>query len=312
MKTITDLNELLIEEETAVALGNFDGLHVGHKVILEDAVNSAAENDCKSLCFTFSNHPFNFIMNRDVEDEDALKYILTEEEKIKHIEEMGFDYLVNVPFDEKMMKMSAEDFFNDILLASLNASIISVGFNYTYGARAVGTAETLYREGENTGIEVHVHDAVKLYHEVVSSTLIRETIAEADMEMVSALLGRDYYISGEVVRGNSVGRSEGFPTINTKVPGEQIIPPKGVYFGNTIINGESHRCIINLGNKPTFGQNDLGIEAHLFDFDRDVYGETACVCLKHFIRHEKKFDSVDSLYKQILMDCELAKNFEKA
>ena len=312
MKTITDLNKLLIEEETAVALGNFDGLHIGHRVILEDAVNSAKENGCKSLCFTFSNHPFNFIMNRDVDDEAALKYILTEDEKVKMIEEMGFDYLVNVPFDERMMKMNAESFFNDVLLASLNASIISVGFNYTYGARAVGTAETLYREGENTGIEVHVHDAVKLYHEVVSSTLIREKITEGDMELVSELLGRDYSIYGEVIHGNKVGSNEGFPTINIKVPLEQIIPPKGVYYGYTIIDGESHKCIINLGNKPTFGQNDLGLEAHLFDFDQDVYGEKVCISLRHFIRAEKKFDSVDALYKQILMDCEEAKNYEKA
>ena len=140
------LDELNIAEKTSVALGNFDGLHVGHRVIMEDAIRSAKDKGMLSLCFTFSNHPFNFILRRSDDDPDAVKLICTEEEKTELVRDMGFDILVNVPFDENIMKMRAHAFFEDIIIGKLNAGCVSVGFNYTYGARAEGKPAMLADE----------------------------------------------------------------------------------------------------------------------------------------------------------------------
>ena len=177
MEIYNSLEQLNFDSKTSVALGNFDGLHVGHRVIMEDAIRSAAENGLKSLCFTFSNHPFNFILQRSDDDPDAVKLICTEEEKIELVRNMGFDILVNAPFDETIMKMRSHDFFHDIIIGRLNAGCVSVGFNYTYGARAEGKPADLIRECSTAGIKLNIHDAVTVGGRVVSSTLIREMIS---------------------------------------------------------------------------------------------------------------------------------------
>ena len=201
MQIYNSLDKLNISDKTSVALGNFDGLHIGHRKIMEDAISSANADGLKSLCFTFSNHPFNFIMQRSDDDPDALKLICSEVEKVKLIEDMGFDILVNVPFDEHIMTMSAEDFFSDIIAGTLNAGCISVGFNYSYGARAGGNANTLKKECERSGIDVNIHEAVRFENKVVSSTLIREMIKIGNMELTAAYLGRAYSFKGKVSHG---------------------------------------------------------------------------------------------------------------
>lgn len=302
MEIINTLENLILKDETVVALGNFDGIHAGHKVILQDAVDVAKERGLKSLCFTFSNHPFNFIMHRKETDSDALKLLCRESEKIQMIEKMGFDYLVNVPFDEDMMKMPAAEFFNRVLLASLNAAVISVGFNYTYGARAEGKADTLYREGEDSGIEVRVHDAVKIFHNVVSSTLIRDTIAAGEIETASMYLDREYSITDTVTHGKKIGTMLGIPTINFNAPTDILLPPNGVYASRTIIDGVEYKSITNIGIRPTVGGKDKTIETHIKDYDGDAYGKTVTVVFEKYIRPEKKFNTLEELREQVEID----------
>lgn len=308
MIIINSLENLNIKDKTALALGNFDGIHAGHKVIMKDAIESAKELGLKSVCFTFSNHPFNFIMGRSEKDADGIKLICQEEYKIKMIEKMGFDYLVNVPFDENMMTMSSRDFFNDVIVNSLNASLISVGFNYSYGARAEGKADTLYKSGCDVGITVHVHDAVKVFHTVVSSTLIRETLEQGNMELAAMYLDREYSFKGTVEGGKKIGRANGFPTINIPAPEGILLPPNGVYFSRIIIDGVEYKSISNIGKKPTFGDNNCVIETHVFDYDGNAYDKKVVVILEHFHREEKKFDNKEDLYKQIDLDCKEAKS----
>lgn len=304
MHIFTSLENINISDKTAVALGNFDGIHIGHKVILDDAIASSKSRGLKSLCYTFSNHPFNYIMGRDDCDPDALKLICSEKDKISILESMGFDYLVNVPFDEITMKMRANTFFNDVIIGSLNAQLIAVGFNYSYGVRAEGKAVDLVREGRNNGIEVHVHDAVKLHDTVVSSTLIRETIAVGNMDLAGEYLGRPYSFSGIVEHGKAVGKNLGFPTINIVPDCNRAMPPYGVYSGVSIIDGSRYRSIINIGLQPTFAGSTIKIESHLFDYAADAYGKTAIIELDKFIRPEMKFGNADDLRHQIEKDCE--------
>ena len=304
MQIFTSIEDIRIEGKTAVALGNFDGIHIGHTEILKYALESAKSKGLKSLCYTFSNHPFNFIMHREATDPEAIKLICSEEDKIAMLEEMGFDYLVNVPFDEVTMKMHAHEFFEGILVDKLKAAVVSVGFNYTYGTRAEGKAADLIKDGAKNGIEVHVHDAVMCGDEVVSSTLIRETIAAGEMAKAEELLGRSYSFSGVVEHGKSVGRQKGFPTVNIIPAPDRALPPKGVYAAITSIEGIDYKSIVNIGNQPTFDGTTTKIESHLFDYRGDAYDKNIIVKLKKFIRPEMKFASSDELYIQIKKDCE--------
>ena len=307
MQIFTTLSDIRIEDRTSVALGNFDGIHIGHAEILKQAILTAKEQGLKSLCYTFSNHPFNFIMNRGESDPAALKLIMSEEDKIAMLENYGFDYLVNVPFDETTMKMSADSFFNDIVVDKLNAQAVSVGFNYTYGARAMGNAATLTEECNKVGISVSIHDAVTLDNRVVSSTLIREEIAKGNMENVSCMLGSDYSFTGIAVHGKNIGSENGVPTINLDIPVNRAVPPYGVYAATVTIDDKSYSSVVNIGKQPTFGNNELKLEAHLLDYSDNAYGKSVRVCLKKFIRPERKFDTKEALYAQIKKDCEAVK-----
>jgi riboflavin kinase/FMN adenylyltransferase len=319
MQIYSSFEQLNIEEKTSVALGNFDGLHVGHREIMLDAIRSAQKNGLRSLCFTFSNHPFNFILQRPDDDPDAVKLICTEEEKTGLVRDMGFDILVNVPFDETVMKMRAHAFFEDIILGKLNAGCVSVGFNYTYGARAEGKPDDLVRECREAGVEVNIHEPVTIGGRVVSSTLIREMISTGNMERTAMYLGRPYSFSGTIAHGRHIGTSNGFPTINIPAPARQMLPPNGVYFSRTVIDGLEYKSISNIGVNPTVSQTDeqtelrtrpdKNIETHIFDFDRDIYGKDVSVYFDHFSRGERKFRSREELFEQISRDCDQARAY---
>ena len=313
MEIINSLDQLNLTYKTSVALGNFDGIHVGHREIFRAALDAAAEKDLKSLCFTFSNHPFNFILRREDSDPDAVKLICTEDEKKALIEDMGFDILVNVPFDEHIMKMQAHDFFSDIVRDKLNAGYVSVGFNYTYGARATGRPDTIRSECEAAGIGVSIHDAVIVDGDVVSSTLIREMIATGNMEMTAKLLGRPYSFTGMVKHGKRLGSRMGIPTINIPAPDRQMLPPNGVYFSRILIDGVTYISVSNIGVNPTVNNDSRRktIETNIFDFDDDAYGKEVTVFFDHFSRGERKFRNQEELFAQIARDCENARNYRK-
>ena len=312
MEIYTSLQQINLTERTAVALGNFDGLHIGHRAIMQDAIDAAKERGLKSLCFTFSNHPFNFILQRSDDDPDAVKLICTEYEKIDLVRGMGFDILVNIPFDETIMKMRANDFFEGIIKGRLNAGFISVGFNYTYGARAEGKPEMLIRQCMQNDIGISVHDPVTADGIVVSSTLIREMISTGNMEKTAMYLGRPYMFSGTVSHGKHIGSKNGFPTINIPAPSRQMLPPNGVYFSRIEIGGKVYNSISNIGVNPTVSAgNAKTIETYIFDFDDVVYGSNVAVYFDHFSRGERKFRTREDLFAQISHNCERAREYHQ-
>ena len=226
---------------------------------------------------------------------------------------MGFDILVNVPFDEFIMTMQAHDFFECIVRNKLNAGYVSVGFNYTYGARAMGRPDTLRSECEAAGIGLSVHDAVVVDGEVVSSTLIREMISTGNMEMTAKLLGRPYSFTGTVRHGKRLGSRMGIPTINIPAPDRQMLPPNGVYFSRILIDGAEYNSVSNIGLNPTVNDDirRKTIETNIFDFDDDAYGKEVTVFFDHFSRGERKFRDKEELFAQISRDCENALNYRK-
>jgi len=314
MQIYNSLEQLNITERTSVALGNFDGIHVGHREIMLNALETARDKGLRSLCFTFSNHPFNFILRRDDSDPDAVKLICTEEEKIGLIESMGFDILVNVPFDENIMKMRAHEFFEGIVCGKLNAGHVSVGFNYTYGARAEGKPGMLKEECEKAGISISVHDAVTVEGHVVSSTLIREMISTGNMELTARFLGRPYSFTGTVSHGKRLGSKMGIPTINIPAPDRQMLPPNGVYFSRIEIAGKTYDSVSNLGINPTVsdGGTVKKIETNVFGYESPeggAYGEDVTVYFDHYSRGERKFRDRQELFEQIARDCANAKEY---
>lgn len=312
MIMISSLEDLDIREKTSVALGNFDGLHVGHRVVMEDAVRTAKEKGYRSLCFTFSNHPFNYILQRSDDDPDAVKLICTEDEKEQLVRDMGFDILVNVPFDETIMTMRAHAFFEDIVAARLNAAYVSVGFNYTYGARAEGKPPMLMQQCGEAGIGVTIHDEVSMDGRTVSSTLIREMIATGNMELTARYLGRPYSFEGIVAHGKKLGTKMGIPTVNIPAPARQMLPPSGVYFSRIEIGGRVFDSVSNIGVNPTVSENaGKRIETYIFDFDDDVYGSDVTVFFDHFSRGERKFRDKDELFAQIARDCDEARRYHE-
>lgn len=304
MKVFNSLEEISGIEATAVALGNFDGIHRGHQALIEEAVRSAGERGLRSAVFTFSNHPRNVLAGRCV-----VKNLIYADEKIRLLEQAGIDYMFSVDFNDYIMCRTPEEFVDDILIRRFNMKTAVCGFNFTYGFKAAGTPERLKEYTAGRGIDVRVIDPVTVDGEVVSSTRIRELIAEGDMERVSRLMGRDYMIRGEIVRGNQIGKTVlGFPTCNIVLDEHMVSPKRGAYVTRSLIEGTEYPSMTNVGRKPTIGEYQTNVETHIFDFDQDVYGKQLEVSFLRMIRPEAKFSGLDALKDQLGKDCAFARS----
>lgn len=298
MKIYNSLEVIKDIEPTVVALGNFDGVHRGHQEIISRTVKEAASAGLKSGVFTFSNHTSSVLKNVP-----PVKNILYPDQKISILEEMGVDYMFNIPFTEEILRMNPEEFIDRILVDKFNIREAYCGFNYTFGYKASGTAEVLMHEGLKRGFGIHVQEPYVIDGIVVSSTYIRQLIEEGRMEECTKFMGRMYAIDGEIVMGNKLGRTFGFPTCNTIVDETMITPPNGVYITTCTIDGVKRPSVTNVGVKPTIGKYEKNIETHIFDFNEDVYGKRIRVDFIKHTRPEKKFDGLDDLKKQIQSDC---------
>ena len=300
MVIFRNLAEIQDIEKTAVALGNFDGIHKGHQVLIKKAVKTAEEKGIKSAVFTFSNHPRNVIAGNSV-----VRNIIYEDEKIEILEEMGVDYLFSISFEE-IMKLSPQDFVDKVLIERFRIDTAVCGFNFTYGYKAAGTADML--RGMAAGrFDVAVVDPVKVNGQVVSSTLIREKIMNGDVEAVPELLGRNFTIRGTVIHGNEIGRSIGFPTCNIVIDESMAALPNGVYMTYCYVEGVKYCSITNVGNKPTIGEYGKNIETNIFNFNEDIYDKKIKVEFLKKIRDEQKFDDLEALKKQIHDDSVLVR-----
>lgn len=306
MKHFESLEEIRNIDETVVALGNFDGVHRGHQEIIGRTVRSAEAAGLKSAVFTFSNHTSTVLGIGE-----PVKNILYAEEKIRIIEDMGIDYLVSIPFTKEILSMSPEDFVQKILVDALRIREAYCGFNYSFGYKAQGTPEVLMREGMKHGFGIHVQEPFKIDDIVVSSTYIRQLIAEGRMEECTKFMGRMYATGGEVVVGNRLGRTIGFPTSNLIIDETMVTPPNGVYITYCSYNGVRYPSITNVGNKPTIGEYNKNIETHIFNFDQELYGKKIRVEFVKKTRPEFKFDDLEALKNQIRSDCIAAKAYHR-
>lgn len=286
-----------------VALGCFDGVHKGHARVLGIARKKADELGLPLCVFAFSEPPRNFFSPVSV------PLLTLREEKLELFESLGVDVAVCVPFDESILSMCAEDFVNNILIGNMKAAHIVCGYNYTFGKNAAGNPELIKDICVKKSIGVTVTPDFTVNGCSVSSSLVRNVIADGDMETAALLLGRPYSICDTVVNGQHLARKLGFPTVNIIPKQGKLTPKNGVYVTRISFDSGTKYGITNIGMRPTVDTHIMCAETHIFDFDGDLYGKKITVEFMRFLREETKFPSVEQLAKQVETDIETAKEF---
>lgn len=305
MKIYRNLEDVNNIEPTVVALGNFDGVHKGHQELIRRTILTAEAAGLKSAVFTFSTHP------RSVMGVEAVKSITYADEKAKIIEELGIDYLFDIPFTDDVRTLSPEKYITELIIGKFNMREVYCGFNHRFGFKAAGTPEVLMKLGIEHGFGVHVLEPYIIDGNLVSSTFIRGLIESGDVNLVTKYMGRSYAVEGEVVVGNRLGKKIGFPTSNLNLDENMVSPPNGVYMTQCFYDGVCYPSITNVGNKPTIGTYGRNVETHIFNFDEELYGKVIRVEFLEKLRDEKKFESIEALSKEIMDNCITAKAYHR-
>lgn len=299
MKIIT-LENTAPEEKTAVALGLFDGLHKGHAAVISAAL-SETKNNLSPAVFTFKT--------ATITTKGSMKAILSEDLKEELLKEMGVKVYLSPEFS-LLKELPPKDFVKTVLNDTLNAGAVICGEDFRFGKNAAGNAELLKEECKALGIKTRIIPPVMQDGEIISSSGIRKTVELGDLEAVRRYTGRPLLLSLPVIRGNQLGRTMQFPTINQKPLGNQLLPPFGVYASAALINGEWRTSMTNIGIKPTIGGQEFPLaETNIFDFQGDLYGKTILIALYGFIRPERKFESFQELSGQLKKDVYSVKEF---
>ena len=303
MRIIADTTEFNLLVPSAVAIGKFDGLHRGHKELIQKILKKR-EYGMFSVVFTFDPPPEVFFGKRQQKD------ITTKEEKRIIFEKMGIDILIEYPLNQETASMEAERFVKEILVQKMKLSYLAAGSDLSFGYQGKGNAELLQKMAREYDFSVDIMDKVCEQGREISSTYVREEVEIGNMEQVHCLLGEPYMVIGEVMHGAKLGRTIGMPTINLLPQPEKLLPPNGVYFSITEIGSKKYKSITNIGKKPTVNNNNqIGVETYIYEFDLDVYGKTAVVKLLKFKRPEQKFENLEALRRQMLLDIEDGRNF---
>jgi len=295
---INDINEIKGPLRNPVlTIGNFDGVHRGHLVLFDKVKQIAKAIDGQSVVITFDPHPV-----KVMKPENGLPLITPIKQKLKLISDAGIDVIFCISFNKQFSDISAGDFVKKILVDRIGVREIVVGYDYTFGRGRQGDIRLLQDMGKESGFNVHVIEPIHLDNTLVSSTYIRDLVLEGDLVEAKRLLGRDYQISGTVIKGTGRGTDLlGIPTANLRTL-DELIPRKGVYAVIVDMADGSYYGVCNIGNNPTFGVKALSIETHLLDFNRDILGKEFTIKFLHRLRGEKKFDSKEELADQIRKD----------
>ena len=301
---------------TAVTIGTYDGVHIGHRAILKKLRKIANENNELATVVTFNPHPQLVVNNKK---KNEIKLLNTEEEKISLLESLGIDILVILQFDRDMAMMSAQEFVTSIIFNKLNAKHVVIGYDHNFGKNREGGLKTITALADEFGGHVEFMGPVSREEIVISSTKIRHLLLDGKIQTANKLLGRNYQISGIVTTGDGRGKKLGFPTANIQpLSPLKLIPQNGIYAVRVLIDGQAYQGISYIGCRPTFYSGNIGhqIEVNIYDFSTDLYSKNIILEFISKIRDDKKFDSPEDLAKQILKDKEksivIFENFERS
>ena len=289
---------------SAVALGKFEGIHLGHQLLLNE-LKEKKSLGLNSVVFTFDMPP-----RAAINGDKKFSQIFTKEERRRFLEQQGMDVMLEHPFTKEFAASSPEEFIENVLVKKVDAKVIVVGSDFHFGKKRSGSVANLRAMADRFGYDLIVKEKVQHEGKDISSTRIRELLEYGKMEKAAALLGRNYTIYGEVVHGKALGRTIQIPTINQIAEEVKLIPPNGVYVSKVHIDGETYHGVTNIGIKPTVEDSRIkGIETHIFDYSGDLYGKMVEVELLHFHRAELRFQNVEELKTQMQKDILFAKNY---
>lgn len=281
--------ETLKLKKSVVALGKFEGLHLGHMLLIDRVTEISKDKGLTSVICSI-NLP-------------GKEHINTTQERYSILENKGIDVVANCEFNREFASLTPEAFFEGILVDRLNARYIVVGSDFRFGCNRIGDTQSLIYLGKKHNITIVVIDKMSIDGKIISTSYIKELITGGDMQAVSRLMGRPYSITGDIVRGKQLGRTIGFPTINIIPDQSKLLPRFGVYETSVTVEGKTYVGITNVGNNPTIdASNKTIIETNIPDFQGDLYGKNAEIRFIRFVRGEKKFESIDALKEQINMD----------
>ncbi len=298
MQLLRELPASPPRESALLTIGVFDGVHMGHRYLLEQLREAAAREGAASVVLTFTNHPRTVIRPGD-----CVPYITTVKDRLELLRNEGVDMVIPLTFDEELSRLQAHEFVN-LLRERLNMSGLVMGSGFAMGHKRGGTPETLAQMGREKGFSVTVVEPVAAQGEEVSSTVIRDAIARGDMSKACRLLGRHFLLRGEVVKGQGRGRELGFPTANIGTPEGRVVPGDGIYAARALVGGSALPAAVSIGVRPTFDDGERVVEVHILDFGGDLYGSELAVEFVERLRDELRFDSVEELVAQMREDVE--------
>jgi riboflavin kinase / FMN adenylyltransferase len=294
-----NINEFKIAKSTVVTIGTFDGVHTGHKVIINKLLNAAKKINGESVLLTFFPHPRMVLYP----DDNELRLLNTIEERTEMLAKTGIDHLIIHPFSKEFSRLSSTEFVRDILANQLNASILVIGFDHHFGRNREGSFEQLFELSPLYDFNVEEIPAQEIQQINISSTKIRNSLICGEINAANQFLGYNYFIKGKVVEGNKMGRKIGFPTANLKVDEwYKLIPANGVYAVKVKINDDSYKGMLNIGSRPTINGTDVTIEVNIFNFEKDIYNKEIIIEFYERIRDEQKFDQLSDLKNQLQID----------
>ncbi|WP_421774723.1 bifunctional riboflavin kinase/FAD synthetase [Gracilimonas sp.] len=300
MAELIELKNITRDPNTVVTVGTFDGVHQGHRALMEAVVAKARERNARSVVVTFDPHPREIINP----GKEGIKLLTTLKERAEILEDLGVDVLLVIPFDRDFSLLSSEEFVRDIIFEKVGVSEFVIGYDHHFGRDRKGTIETIEKLGEELGFGSYVVSKQEMGEVTISSTVIRNTLAEeGDVKQAAEYLNRHYLLNGIVMHGDERGRTIGYPTANLKPEHEnKVIPKNGVYAVKVRVNNDWYGGMMNIGVRPTFGEDERTLEVNIFEFDQEIYGDTIQVRFIDRIRDEKKFDGVEALKAQLGMD----------
>ncbi len=303
MRIISEIDKIHIGEPCAIALGKFDGIHRGHRILLDKIISKQKEG-YKAVVFTFDKSPLSFFSGKIVPG------LTTLEEKRRIFEFLGVDILVEFPLNEQTAATDPYFFVKEYLCNMLNMKYIVAGEDISFGNKGLGDVNLLKKMSVECGFEAQIVDKLYIDGLEVSSSVIRKLVLSGDMPMVEKLIGVPYCVIGEVVHGKKLGRTLGMPTVNQLPDSSKLLPPNGVYYSIVSVEGSQFKAITNIGMKPTVSDaGQMGVETYLYDFAGDLYGKDVRVKLLEFKRPEMKFDCLDDLKKQLDEDIIAGENY---
>jgi riboflavin kinase/FMN adenylyltransferase len=305
LKIVNSIASFSASKPTIVTIGTFDGVHLGHKKILDQIIANAHALNYESLVLTFFPHPRTIL-----QEGTEMKQLNTLDEKITLLENLGIDHLVIHPFDKEFSRLTAEEFVKDVLVDTFKLKKIIIGHDHRFGRNRTANIDDLIGFGNSYGFEVEQISVKEINEVSISSTKIRKALDDGNIELANDYLGYNYSLTGIVSKGKQLGRTIGYPTANIQIEESyKLIPSNGVYIGKSIIDGVTVFGMMNIGTRPTVDGTTQTIEIHFFDFNKDLYNQKITVSLLKRMRSEQKFESIDILKNQLGIDKTTAQNY---